>query len=607
MENTDKGQYTLFDDYNVDLVIDLGTGTPPQQDNLQKVDLPELFKFLDGQGLYVPIPDAELWERGRTYYTQNIDQITDWLTASGLTPEQIQVVTMDYGNALLGNFSFSASVYTMQQTLNKVKPYEAFIMDKYGLYRLLLLQYYNFAKLTFDYLTQIKHATPKTQTNYILQFPTMSNRAAAWAIRAGYIRLSDFAGVPTQTVARFADNARRFTELFDYGQYYHLCKYAYLATPEQLKTIRPPQALAEIEAQGYTTFAEDFCKDCEQGLSKAAQQYVAPSDTGKTPQEQEQAQEQAQEWNIKAPATLSLNNTLLSIQSRGVYGVPNGEIKGGILPIKTYIEKFLTDNNITLPVTPYQIEQAIDGVNIMALDKQGVRPVNGYYTYRTNLSEFSRYCGLMDANQTTNKQLLQALQIIDLAAWLVVWRPKGPVAVRVLTITEIAANGDFTVNVTTEAMKGKPNLVTERGYQKLRAETKGQAKAHFRNQILSKGHKAEDELIKECWDYQFNLDIRKEQGEQAQQDFIKEWNHRRNSRKKTLRAWFDEYAANGAITYTYTVKDGKGVYKWTKGELLKPEELITDAEIIADEQGTDTGKAKAPKAPKKGGKKPKKA
>ena len=100
---------------------------------------------------------------------------------------------------------------------------------------------------------------------------------------------------------------------------------------------------------------------------------------------------------------------------------------------------------------------------------------------------------------------------------------------------------------------------------------------------------------------------RKEQGEQAQQDFIKEWNHRRNSRKKTLRAWFDEYAANGAITYTYTVKDGKGVYKWTKGELLKPEELITDAEIIADEQGTDTGKAKAPKAPKKGGKKPKKA
>lgn len=601
-ESNETRQYSLFDEtewQKQELYIDLSDGV-----DLQKLDLGDLFNFLNGKGMYVPIPAPELWERGRTYYKQHIGQISDYLNASGLTQEQITCITKDYGNALLGNFNFAASINTMIHTLNKVKPYDAFVIDKYGFYRLLLLQYYNYGRITAKYLSEIKTASPKTQYNYIATFPTMEHRAAAWALRAGYMRLSDFAGVPKQKIAEFAENAYRFASLFDYGQYYHLCKMVFLATPEQLKTIRTPQALADIEAQGIKNFAEDFCTDIENGLSNAARQYVAPSAMGKTPQETEQAQEQAQEWNIK-PISLSLNNTFLNIQTRGVYGVPNGEIKGGILPIKTYIEKFLTDNQIKFNVTPYQIEQAIDGVNIMALDKQGVKPVNGYYTYHTNLSEFSRYCGLIDANQTTNKELLNALRVIDFAAWLVVWRPKGPAAVRVLTITEISENGDFTVNVTTEAMKGKPNLVTQQGYEKLRAETKGQPKAHFRNQILSKAHKLEEELINECWDYQTRYDLAKERGEQELKDFLNVWRKKKSQYRKQLRGWFDEYAANGAIVYTYTeTKDGKRVYKWTKGKLLKPEDVgttthanrkakgtdepITDAEIIAVEQSETT-------------------
>lgn len=606
-------QILLFDDEQAaqEFVAEHNRGAAIPEYSIHKGlsfdDMGVAFETLQNEGYYMPLPDAELWQRAGRYHAKKVDQVSNYLSASGLTDEENKIVSTDYFNALRGNYNFAAPPAIMHSVLNKTQPYKVFLIDQYGLWQM-FQQYADYCKMVYYYKGQIRDADGQTKTKFLKD--TLGRdakiRAWAWAYMNKHIRLLDFSGVPTEKLVEFTTFARKFAELYDYCSFYHVCKYAYIATPEELDTIRSPQGLT---AENIVRQREAACENAEAAIKQAAEQYASIIDTETPQQEREQEREQAARWETK-PAIYGLNQNLLSIQSRGVYGVPNGEIKGGILPIKTYIEKFLTENKVTLPVSPYQIEQAIDGVNIMALENQGVLPVNGYYTYHTNLSEFSRFCGLTDANQTTNKQLLQALQIIDFAAWLVVWRPKGPAAVRVLTITEIAENGDFTVNVTQEAMRGKPNLVTQQGYEKLRAETKGQPKAHFRNQVLSKGHKSEDELIKECWDYQLNLDVRivpnnPEQTKKDQDEFLKEWKKRYSTRKKTLRGWFDEYAANEALVYTYyekgTGRDKKGFYKWRKGTLLSPpKDLITDAEIVEDEQTVEQPK------PKKRGRKPKK-
>lgn len=578
--------------------------------DLQRLD--QLSKLADTFGVYYPYPGESIIKRSSAYYHQNIGTVESFLKSSGMSAETVATVKRDYLLAMGGYYDFVASLEQISEAVDKIDPVEAFMIDKYGFFWLLYRQYRRYGKTTVYYLENIKDGDKEAKNEYLeTKAKTYGElKAIDWAMKKGYIRLYDFADAPRQAIGVFATMVRTFGELQDYGEFYHFAKYALLSTTEELDQIKKPNGLYQID--DYESFAKDYGEDTEQLMNETASNFAKAREAAtKIAAELENARDDNHATN--KPATLSLKNKLLSIQSRGIYGVKSGEIKGGILPIKTYITKFLKREGITTPVSSYQIEQAIDGINIMAMDKPGVRPINGYYTYQTNLTEFSRYCGLVDANDTTRHQLFHALQVIDFTGWLVVWEAKGPAKVRVLTVTKISATGEFTVNVTEEAMKGRPTLVTQEGYEKLRAETKGQPKAHFRNQMLIKGHKEETELIKECWDYQTRLDLAAERGDAEKEKFQKEWKNRRSRYKAQLREWFKEYAANGAIVYKVTEKNGKRFYEWRKGKLLTPPDdnnIVTDAEIVGDtetngaeqakEGATDKKAAPAKKDTKKG-------
>lgn len=629
MTTTDNnGQYTLFE-YPVNDSVKLSI----EQEDLQKMDLGELFKFLAGQGVYVPFPeDKKILEKGNIYYQNNIEQVKNCLTASGLTQEIIDVVTNDYGNALLGNFTFSASVATMATTVRKIKPAAAFLVDRYGFYRLLLLQYYKFAKVTIEYLAKAKNADTDTKTKFLESVPTMNNRAIGWAIRTGYISAGDFADVPTVKFARFADNARRFSELFDYGQYYHLCKAAYLATPEQLKTIRPPKALGEIEARGFKTFAEDFYNDCERGLNIAMERFSAPLDASKTPQEQEKAREKAQEWNpIEQVEKVKISKNLNAIMQRpieAVEAIGAVEAKGArakyqtnTLPIRKHIEAFLVKPENAIYnnglITEDLLQRTVGGLDLMrsVLQFTNVKiGKNWAYIFETNLNEFSEICGMKGAYQREKLALFGCLMILK-GVYVHTSFPVKKKKKNGKHYTEYVddyvqvANipyfnlingkivGSFTIQMTASDLGGELMPITTETYQLLRKQAKGTSERRFQAQLLGKNNKKESALVDECFGYADSLKY-SATPEELQKNKERIWRHRAES-CRIVKEWFDKYVELGVIkSYTLTKnKAGEMVYTWERERTTEDDptatkavDIITDAEIVDDEQD-ETGNA----------------
>lgn len=526
---------------------------------------------------YNPIIDETFYDFGRTYYLNHIDGVQKALKSSGLTETTIQSVTEDYFHALMGNYTFATEPAQMATVTAAITPLKAYLIDNYGFYNKLLTKYFLYQKTLYDYISKVKDADLDMKRDFINLFlenktPAPMFYAVCWALERDYITLADFAGIEPETLLKFGDIVNRASEASQYFDYYHLCKYAYNVPPEKLSEIRKPKFMADYantEAE-----AEKYCSEQEEILRNTIKDYAALADDEGG---QEEAKEKAKRWNAQpSEATMESNNVLMQLQSRGVYGSIDQKATE-ILPIKKFIEGFITDHNIKSPISPYAIEKAIDGVNVMAYDKKGVKPVNGYYTYKTNLYEFSRYCGFADAGQEDKLELFNALRVIDYTMWLVLWTPKGTKAVRVLTITEFDQSGGFTVNVTKQAMAGRPILMTDSGYQKLRKETKGQAKAHFRNQIFTKSHKSEEDLVKECFDYQSNVDMAnmldKEEGTGGThlKEYLKFWSKHKSGFKKRIASWFEEYRLNGAIIYTViTTVKGEKIYQWEKAALLNP-------------------------------------
>lgn len=527
----------------------------------QAKSVEELSNILRRHGAYFPLGKSSIYERGKGYCKNHVNSISAKLIEFGVSEETTTQVVHDYISIAVGNYNVEAEPKRMAEALRTIKPYAAYLLDKYGLY-FHLLRYYSKIIQALNKIIEIKRDwTVEAKERYIDGYMSGAEsnqtieerRAVGWLLQNKYITLADFAGVEPSKISYFADKVFVECEVMDYMKFYHFAKYALLAMPEELDSIMKPSGDKFDENCDMAGLAELYSSAAEKDLTDAAEKLANMAGSEK-------------------PATQQLSSVLSTIQSRAPYVSPHGKEVDGILPIQPYIERFLEENHINVSVSPYRVQQALDGVNLMSKDKI-VSPVNGYYTYQTNFSEFSKYCGLTDAGQQENLELFNALRVIDFAAWLVLWKPRGGLtAVRVLTITEITEKGNFTINVTEEALKGRPKLVTASGYDKLRKEAKGKAKRQFLNQLLTKSHKEEKALVEEVFDYQEGLDMSgRTGGEQAEREFKEYWRKHRSSFVKKIRNWFEEYAQNNAFKYRIeTTPRGETVYYWEKGELLNP-------------------------------------
>ena len=228
--------------------------------------------------------------------------------------------------------------------------------------------------------------------------------------------------------------------------------------------------------------------------------------TADTVEERERARKEITKQPDTEPEpqeTVRIPETFALLGSRDVYASVDGtpQMAKGILPIQAFITDYMKRHNLTEQVTPRTVEKVIEGVNLLQR-LYNVRPVGGFYTFETNLSEFAELIGFTDANQTQKLEIMRALQVLD-GLFLAVWRSDGLKAVRVFTIQEIgitgAARGKLTLRVNADVMKGRPNLISYKDFDAIRKASKGQAENHFRYQILSKGQKEENALLNEVF------------------------------------------------------------------------------------------------------------
>ena len=477
---------------------------------------------------------AALLSRTMEYYTEQAPLIREHLNAGAsdfweLDTETENVLLEDYARALFGVFDFRASREQMEK-LRALRSGWAYNVDKYGLYYAVLGGYWGICRGLDEY-DRITAAPEDYRGPEFQEFaqqayingPNYSEdgRAVSYLIRTGEFNAARFAGIsgPAEVNA-FLDRCQLFAAVFDYATYYGICKYCLRATREEMDTITPPRdRFGELTPQ---QFAEQAAARVRKSLGRVGENLAEVVDAP-TVEATTEAIEQAREETKNPPRDIvRVPETFAGVLSRDVYASKFGENvrnENDILPIQSFISSYMERHpDETGTTTPRIIEKTIEGVNLLQR-KQRVTPVNGLYTFNTNISEFSELCGYKDANDNEKQAVLLALAVLS-GLYLAVWRPRGLAAVNVLNVREFGLTGEIrgniVIDVTTEAMKGRPQLITWGDFERRRREAKGYAENHFRYQIIGKGHKTEEALLNEIFGYERTIREATERGESAE-------------------------------------------------------------------------------------------
>lgn len=466
-------------------------------------------------------------------------------------------------------------------------------------------------------------------------------QAFNFIVSHGTVEVGDFVGLDLRDITKFLDNITTLSSAGDYLSYYSICKKCLGATREELEAIAPPPLFGSVFSS--VTMAEEALQALENRLYMLGEKVdvvMSISDTEKrkqvldalnharTPEEQEgviqNARQIAQEErdraerakeptlfdepeqggepqqdnaeqseqnviqveenrtltaNTEATDIIRLPETFGLILSRDLYGGIGGKAKD-ILPITSFIRDYVENEGLDKNISAGVVEKAVEGLNLLQRFER-VRPVNGLYTYHTNISKFAEACGYKDANEEEKKALLTALGVLN-GLYLIVWTPKGREAVNVLRLRKIGldgqAAGNLVLDISEEVMKGRPNLLTWGELQQVRDNCKGQAERHFRYQIYGKGHIEEEDMLKQVFGYDTML-LEATRGTGNEQEYAEQVKnvkryistHKAADRKK-MRGWFEKFAKQGYISYTITTnKRGETVYKWKR--LKAPQDI----------------------------------
>ena len=554
-------------------------------------DLGEVFKVLANRGLYIPVPAETLWKRAAAYHEQKKDLVSDCFSASGLTEEEKNAVSIDYFNGLMGNYNYSATPLIMHSVINKVEPFKAYFIDKYGLWQM-FQQYSQYCGIVFDFADLIKGADNDKKTKFLDDTKDQDDRIRAfvWALANRYIRLLDFSGIPTETLLDYTNKFRQFSELFDYGHFYHLSKYAYLATPEELQSIRPPKYLTDgekplLDAEHLKRFAVGYCADEEEKLKIQAEQYATIIDRDTPPQEQEKNREQAARWSREISLPVNYNR----ISQRPIE-VSTSEQVTVTTSLRDYINGWLQlptnarFNKDGVTINDYTIQQVIGGLSLLKADNPQVKPVNGLLTYKLNISEFAEYCQYKDANSYVKEAFLGGLMLLS-GLYLIVDRPVrirkkqngtgvyktgGKSAINLIRLRQYDTDKDDNItNLVIDIVAGnlggtlKPLGLDD--LKRLTAEAKGLFVSRFNAIIVGMDNKKEEAIMDDCAGYSDMLaHAETEDDKKATREYIRK---KKPAHRKKVQALFERYKQLGFLKdyKREQNKAGEWVYRWQRG------------------------------------------
>lgn len=531
------------------------------------------------------VPGA-LLSRSMDYYTQRAPMIREHLNAGAslfweISPETENVLLEDYARAVFGVYDFNATREQMAH-LRGLRSGRPYFIDKYGFYYAVLGGYMGLLRGLIDYdritAPADKYRGVSSQTDELRAYingptRTVEARAVSYLLRYGEFDAGRFAGVSGPgEVNGFLDRAAELAAVYDYTTYYGFCKYCLSATTEELNQIPAPRD--RFGEQTPQQFAEQAAEAVRKMLARVGETFAEVLDAP-TAEAAEAADEQAKREIIRVPETFA------GVLSRDVYGsTRRDQVRNerDILPIQAFIADYMQRHpDATGTTTPRIVEKTIEGVNLLQR-KQRVIPLNGLYTFKTNISEFAELCGYTDANDDEKRAILLALSVLD-GLYLAVWRPRGLYAVNVLNVREIGvtgqARGELVIDVTTEAMKGRPQLLAFEDFKRMRAAAKGRAENHFRYQVIAKGHKTENALLNEIFGYSNAIREAEQQGADAETLDALRRNQQKNKPRdrKRLQAMFEREQAAGFLTFRkYTNPKGETVYSWKRTDAADTQE-----------------------------------
>ena len=547
------------------------------------------------------VPEA-LLSRTMEYYTRKAQQVREHLNAGAskfweLSPEMENALLEDYARALFGVFDFTATRDQMER-LRALRSTRPFLIDRYGLYYAVLGGYSDIARRLYDYeritapTDQYRGTNQTDELQAFINGPTYTaeGRAVSYLLRSGGFDAARFSGVtgPAEVNA-FLDRCELFGAVYDYATYYGVCKYCLNATREELAAIPTPRD--KFGDKTPQQFAEQAAATVNKRLDRVDASLADVFDAT-TAEATTEAKAQAREQIEQAPRDLvRVSDTFAALLSRDVYGSKYGENvrnENDILPIQSFIAAYMEKHPDAVgQTTPRIIEKTIEGVNLLQR-KQRVTPVNGLFTFNTNISEFAELCGYTDAGEDQKRAILLALSVLN-GLYLAVWRPRGLAAIKMLTVREIGLTGqikgNLIIDVSTDATKGRPQLLGYSDFERLRREAKGYAENHFRYQIIAKGHKTENALLDEIFGY--TNAIREATEDHADAETLNAL--RRNQQKNRprdrvrLQRMFEREAAAGFLRFKrYTNTKGETVYSWQRTAAATPED--PNGEQEPDEQ-----------------------
>ena len=542
-------------------------------------------------GSYYLAAPGELLEAGERFYNSHVEALKTALTEGGADPLTIEAVAYDYGAALFG-MELQATTRQMQTALNACPPTIAYNIDKYGAFFGLLCVYSRNLNTLAEYTKRVKEQPDaQERTLYFAAEPSAGQysdlRAAAlyWLQNVGYITADDFAGVDQAIISHFLTYVDMYGTNGRFAQYVFIAKNALNATPEQLRELPAPALfnLARVSPiQAALNYADIVGEEIALYLKRVAEQVEAAA-----PEEQAAAPTAADDPAAASVPAVAEGNAVYMpenialINSRDVWAAP--EERGEIRPISVFIADFVRRNPQYADIGTYPINKAIEGVNILR-QSEAARFDGERYTIETSISEFAYICEGFDANERQKQELLTALMVLN-NLYVVVWRKRGRVAVKLLTVREIGLDkqerGKLKIEVYANALKGRPNFISLGEYKDMKKTVTGESKAHFLFQMIGGNNKKENTLISEVFGYDTKKQGAQDTGDIEQIRAVEEYERKNRPRdRKYLQKWFEEWSQNGLIQYTRTQnKGGEWVYKWKRIKPLTPEEKALISEI----------------------------
>lgn len=534
-----------------------------------------------GRKYRLTVPES-LQSAGQAYYDEHAEALRAALTEGGADAETIAAVLYDYGAALCG-LDFTATPTQMFNALKACSASTAYHIDKYGVFFGLLYRYQRNLSAFAEYAKGVKGEQAAARRDLffnteigVCEFSDPRAAALHWLWDIGLITANDFAGIAQDTITRFLAFVELYGQSGDFVQYVYIARHALHASPEQLAQLPPPVRFRRHTTnpiQAALDYADIIGKEITIILARTGEQVQAavPREQPKTARGVVQILREPKPGQI---ITIPEEHALML--GRPLFASADGKQASEILPISAFIADHLKRNESdSLPVTPELLEKAVEGVNLLQQLKR-TQPANGIYTLKTNLTEFSALCGYKDANQTEKRQLLTALRVLH-NLYIVLWKPTGRVAVQLFGVQQYPlaeSESELVLNVFASGFRGRPQFWDAAQYKLIRQREKGAPSRRFRHQITAIGHATEDNLLTDVFGYD---KLRAEAARthdanqiKAVEEYIRK--HKGRDRKRLARM-FDDYAADGVITYTAnTNKKGQTVYKWNRLKPITPGE-----------------------------------